>query len=89
MDKNEVEVIKELKGGLSGKPTFEGSNKLISHTRQKFGKEVVIIGSGGIFNTNDAISKFKSGADLIQIVTGLIFEGPQIASNINYHLLKQ
>lgn len=88
LNKSEVSDIKELKGGLSGKPTFDGSNRLIAHTRQKFGKNVVIIGSGGIFNAQDALVKFKNGADLIQIVTGLIFEGPQIAGDINSQLIK-
>lgn len=89
LNKNEVEEIRNLKGGLSGKPTFKGSNKLIAHTRKKFGSDVVIIGCGGVFNYTDTLLKLESGADLIQLVTGLIFEGPQIAGEINYRLSKE
>jgi len=88
LDQAEVQEIKNLKGGLSGKPTFEGSNRLISHTRKVFGQNVVIVGCGGIFTPRDAIEKFRCGADLIQLVTALIFEGPQIAGDINSSLIK-
>lgn len=88
LDKSEVSEIQNLKGGLSGKPTSEGANKLLAHTRQKFGKDVVLVGCGGVFTANDAIEKFRNGADLIELVTGFIFEGPQIAGDINYQLSK-
>lgn len=88
LDKKEVLGIQNFKGGLSGKPTFEGSNKLLFHTRKKFGKNVVLVGCGGVFNVKDALTKFKNGADLIQLVTGFIFEGPEIAGEINYNLAK-
>lgn len=84
--KSEINEIKNLKGNFSGKPCFEGSNKLLKHIRSKFGNKVVLIGLGGIFTPEDAIIKFKSGADLVQLITGMIFEGPQIAGEINSHL---
>lgn len=84
LDREEIAAIQSLKGGLSGRPTAEGSNILLRRTRAKFGKEVVLVGSGGVFTPEDAILKFTCGADLIQVVTGFIFEGPQIAGNINY-----
>ena len=84
--KSEIEEVKELKGNFSGKPCFENSNKLLKHIRSKFGNKVVLIGLGGIFTPQDAIEKFKSGADLVQLITGMIFEGPQIAGEINRKL---
>lgn len=80
--------IQNLKGNISGKPAFENSTKLISQTRSKFKKDVNIIGCGGIFTFEDALIKLQSGADLLQLITGMIYEGPQIASNINQKLVK-
>lgn len=82
LDKEEVKKFEKFKGNFSGKPTFENSNKLIKHTRVKFGKEIVIIGTGGVFNGKDAKEKLKCGADLVQLITGMIYEGPQIAGQI-------
>ena len=85
---SELEKVKDLKGNFSGKPTFENSNRLIRSTRKKFGKDVAIIGCGGVFNPVDALEKFKAGADLVQLITGMIFEGPQIAGDINNSIWK-
>ena len=82
-DQKEIEKFKGLKGNFSGKPTFENSNRLIRHTRQKYGKDVVIVGAGGIFNAEDAYTKIRAGANLIQMITGLIFGGPQVVGEIN------
>jgi len=87
--KSEMEKMKDYKGNFSGKPCFENSNKLLKHMRAKFGKKVVLIGLGGIFNPDDAIKKFKSGADLVQLITGMIYEGPQIAGDINQKLAEK
>ncbi|MBI2268222.1 MAG: quinone-dependent dihydroorotate dehydrogenase [Candidatus Blackburnbacteria bacterium] len=81
-DQNEILNVANLKGNFSGKPTTKGANHLISHTRKKFGGNVAIIGCGGVFNTKDALEKFSAGADLIQLITGIIFEGPQLISQI-------
>jgi len=81
-----VEKISHLSGNFSGKPTFENSLKLIRHTRKKFGKDIVIVGTGGVFNVNDAQAKFKAGADLLQLITGMIYEGPQVIGQINQAL---
>ncbi len=89
LNKSEVAAIQNLKGGLSGKPTSEGASKLLAHTRGKFGKNVVLVGCGGVFTAKDAVEKFKNGADLIQLVTGFIFEGPQIAGDIDAQLTKK
>ncbi len=88
LDRSEINKIKNLKGNFSGKPTFANSNKLISHTREKFGNKVIIIGTGGIFNTDDVLVKLQSGADLVQLITGVVYEGPQLIGQICQELSK-
>jgi len=73
---------KEFRGGLSGTPTFKLSNELIKKTREKYGKRFTIIGTGGIFTPEDAMAKFVAGADLIQLVSGMVFEGPGLMRKI-------
>ena len=63
------------------------SNKIISYLRKKLGKNFPIIGVGGIMSAEDAIEKFESGADLIQLYTGFIYEGPGLIKKINKLLL--
>lgn len=74
------------KGNLSGKPTWGRSNNLVALTRKHFGSRFTIIGTGGIFNGQDALQKLAAGADLIQLITGMIYEGPQVIGSINWHL---
>lgn len=66
----------KFRGGLSGAPTFALSNELIRKTRQMYGKRFTIIGCGGVFTPEDALAKLEAGADLIQLISGMIFEGP-------------
>lgn len=73
---------KEFRGGLSGLPTFKLSNELIRKTRALYGTRFTIIGTGGIFTPDDAMAKFAAGADLIQLVSGMIFEGPGLMRKI-------
>ena len=73
---------KEFRGGLSGKPTFKLSNELIKKTRERYGTRFTIIGTGGIFTPAQAMAKFEAGADLVQMVSGMIFEGPGIVKAI-------
>jgi dihydroorotate dehydrogenase len=75
-------------GGLSGKPTFELSNGLIAKTYQGYGDRLTIIGVGGVFSAEDAYTKIKLGASLVELITGLIFEGPQLIGQINRGLAK-
>lgn len=63
-------------GGLSGKPCRDISTELIRKTRQVFGDRFTIIASGGVMSPEDAMEKLDAGADLIQLITGIIFEGP-------------
>ncbi len=75
-----------IKGNLSGGPTFDLSNELIRQTYLSYGKKLTIIGVGGIFSAEDAYVKIKLGASLIEIITGMIFNGPQLAAQINNDL---
>ncbi len=74
-------------GGLSGKPVQKRATQVIEYLRDKGGKAFVIIGVGGIFTGEDAIEKLRAGADLVQIYTGFIYEGPAIIKNINKKLI--
>ena len=85
---NQDEVKKFPVGNFSGKPTEQRSNELIELSYKKYGKKLVIIGCGGIFNAKDAYKKIRLGATLVQLITGLIFEGPQLIAQINIDLDK-
>ena len=67
-------------GGLSGTPVLEASNRVISQLRSALGKGFPIIGVGGVMSGNDAVSKIKAGADVVQIYTGLIYKGPALVN---------
>ena len=68
----------EETGGLSGKPVFEASNRVIAQLRAALGAGFPIIGVGGVFSGEDAVAKIRAGADLVQIYTGLIYRGPAL-----------
>ena len=80
------EVNKYKMGKYSGKPTFEDSNRLIKLAYKNFKDRFIIIGCGGVFNAEDAWVKFTNGASLVQLITGMIFEGPQLIAQINRDL---
>jgi Dihydroorotate dehydrogenase len=75
------------KGGLSGRPLSKKSTDIISFLSQKSNKSFPIIGVGGVHSPQDAIEKLEAGADLIQLYTGFIYEGPGIAKKINQSLI--
>ena len=81
--------IVEEQGGLSGKPVLTKSNEVIRYLAQKSNKAFPIIGVGGIHSPQDAVSKLEAGADLIQIYTGFIYEGPGFVKAINKAILKK
>ncbi len=87
LDKDELKKFDGLKGNFSGKPTYKLSNELIKQTYREFGKEITIVGCGGVFSAEDAYEKIKCGASLVQLITGMIFEGPQLISEINQGLV--
>lgn len=70
-------------GGLSGKPLKERATEVIKYLRTKGGPELKIIGVGGIFTPEDALEKLQAGADLVQVYSGFIYEGPSMPSRIN------
>jgi dihydroorotate dehydrogenase len=72
----------EETGGLSGSPVLEASNRVISQLRATLGAGYPIIGVGGILTADDALSKLRAGADVVQIYTGLIYRGPQLVDDI-------
>ncbi len=76
------------KGGLSGGAVKELSNKQISYVYKKTKGNFVIIGCGGIFSAEDAYEKLKAGASLLQLITGMIYEGPGLISEINRGLVE-
>ncbi|MEP7166727.1 MAG: quinone-dependent dihydroorotate dehydrogenase [Candidatus Woesebacteria bacterium] len=77
---------KDRAGNVSGKPTWNRSNHAIILTKKHFKERFVIIGTGGIFSPQDATEKMKLGANLVQLITGMIYEGPQLIGEINQYL---
>ena len=71
-------------GGLSGEPCRDLSTELIRKTREHCGDDLTIIGCGGIMTSEDALEKFRAGADLLQLITGMIFEGPHLMKDIGH-----
>lgn len=91
-DRNNMAIKNSIpqhwQGNLSGKPTTLLSNELIHQTYKHYGDKLTIIGVGGIFNAQDAYEKIKHGASLVELITGLIFEGPQLIGQINHDLVQ-
>ena len=75
-------------GGLSGLPIKEKSTRVIKYLKDTSNKAFPIIGVGGIHSAEDALEKIEVGADLVQIYTGFIYEGPGLIKQINKALLK-
>lgn len=67
-------------GGLSGTPVREASNAVIRQMRSALGRDFPIIGVGGILSPDDAVEKIRAGANVVQIYTGLIYEGPALVA---------
>lgn len=87
--KTNTKIINEQRvtGGISGKPVQELSNDLLSYAYGKSNWKYIFIGCGGVFNASDAYEKIKRGASLVQLITGMIYEGPSIVGNINRELV--
>lgn len=69
-------------GGLSGAPLLQASNRVIAQLRAALGSGYPIIGVGGVLSAEDALSKLRAGADVVQIYTGLIYRGPALVGEI-------
>ena len=84
--KERLNIIKN--GGLSGKPIADKSTKVIKYLADKSNKSFPIIGIGGIHSAQDALDKIAAGADLVQVFTGFIYEGPKLVKEINKAILE-
>ena len=76
-------------GGLSGQPIKSKSTEVIRYLSQKSQKAFSIIGVGGIHSAQDALEKIEAGADLVQIYTGFVYEGPALIKRINKALINR
>tara|TARA_B100000586_G_scaffold194008_1_gene143129 strand:+ start:564 stop:1610 length:1047 start_codon:yes stop_codon:yes gene_type:complete len=81
-------LLRDEKGGLSGRPLEDVSTNLISKFYRLIGKKIPIIGVGGVYSAESAYKKILAGASLLQLYTGLIFEGPFLIKNIKKELIK-
>ena len=84
---SEIEAIGA--GGLSGLPVKARSTEVIAYLREHLGDDALIIGVGGVFSGEDAIEKLNAGADIVQVYTGFIYEGPSLIRAINRAMLTQ
>jgi len=88
--KTSKDVLSKIgNGGLSGDPIKDRSTKVIKYLSEKSNKAFPIIGVGGVSSPEDAISKIKAGASLVQVYTGFIYEGPSLIKKINKEILNQ
>ena len=69
-------------GGLSGRPVFEKSTEVVRQFRQALPEHMPIIAAGGIMSADDAAQKIAAGANLVQIYSGLIYQGPKLVGDI-------
>lgn len=70
-------------GGLSGAPLFDRAVEMVAYVRSLLGRDKIIIGVGGIFNANDAHQMVGAGADLVETLTGFVYEGPFMPGRVN------
>lgn len=91
ISRSEVEGLPhaEEAGGLSGRPIFQRSTSVLRILRELLHPSIAVIASGGIFSVEDAITKLEAGANLVQLYTGLIYEGPGLAGRIARGLAEQ
>ncbi|MFA6494744.1 MAG: quinone-dependent dihydroorotate dehydrogenase [Candidatus Paceibacterota bacterium] len=74
-------------GGASGKVVDKLSDQLIARVYRMVRGKAIVIGCGGVFSTQDAYRKIRLGASLIELITGMIYEGPQLVGTINRELV--
>ena len=84
---NLLNINKLEKGGLSGKPLEKRSNELINKFYKILKNKIKIIGVGGVDSGQSAYQKIINGASLVQLYTGMIYQGPNIASKISEELI--
>jgi len=76
------EAPPSYQGGLSGLPCRERSTELVARSREAWGDRFTLIGCGGILSAEDAMEKFQAGADLVHLISGMIFTGPHLMGEI-------
>jgi len=86
--KEDIDIL-SLDGSISGKAIWEKSNEMLKYVASKTKGKYIIIGVGGIFNADDAYYKIRNGASLVQLMTGMIYEGPGLIKNINKRLVEK
>lgn len=88
LDRSEIEQHTHASetGGLSGAPLLERANDRMSLFRQHLDKSIAVIGVGGVSEPQDVVAKFNQGADLVQLYSGLVFNGPQLVIDSINHL---
>ena len=74
-------------GGLSGRPLLAPSTQILRRMRARVSSNIVLIGAGGISSGADAYEKIRAGATLVQLYTGLVYEGPGLVTRIKQELL--
>jgi len=79
---HQEEAPESYRGGLSGMPCRERSTDLVARTREAYGDRFTLMGCGGILSADDALAKFRAGADLVQLISGMIFTGPHLMGEI-------
>ena len=75
-------------GGLSGSPLRARALEIVTRVRARLGAKVAVIGVGGIERGDDALAMLRAGADLVQLYTGMIYEGPLVAWSMNRALAR-
>ncbi len=89
LNTNHTNLDKIGNGGLSGQPLRQRSTEIIRYINEKTNGTLTIIGVGGINTPKDALDKINAGASLVQIYTGLIYEGPSLIRRINEAIIKK
>ena len=79
----------EEMGGLSGRPIFDKSTEIVRQFRHELPQDLPIIAAGGIMSGQDAVAKLDAGAELVQIYSGFIYQGPKLVSDIVHAINKR
>jgi len=74
-------------GGLSGKPLFDRSTEVLRMVRERVAADFPLIGVGGIFTADEVRAKLAAGANLVQVYTSFVYEGPALASRLARELV--
>ena len=76
----------EQRGNLSGRPCWHPSNELLARSFNTYSSRFTFIGVGGVFSAEDAYTKIRLGASLVELITGMIYQGPALIGSINHSL---